>query len=72
MASFKNKSTHGGKGKALRHPVSEAKPEYNQRSSGSSGSGSPSSKFLGGTKGNRDLNPNRTAGAPAQGGYKGK
>lgn len=58
----KNKSTHSGKGKALRHPVSEAKEGYNQRSSGSSGSGSPSSKFIGHTKGNKDLPPNRTKG----------
>lgn len=69
---MKNASTHSGKGKHWGKLTGSRKSEYDQVSHGSSGSGSPSSKFIGATKGNRDLNPNRTAGAPAQGGYKGK
>lgn len=46
--------------------------EYDQKSSGESHKSVGSGKFIGGTKGNTDLPPNRTAGAPAQGGYKGK
>ena len=69
---MKNASTHSGKGKHWGKLTKQPGKEYQQHSSGDSGNGSPSSKFLGATKGNRDLNPNRTAGAPAQGGYKGK
>lgn len=57
---MKNSSTHSGKGKAWGHPCKGAKEGYNQHSSGSSGSGSPSSKFIGPTKGNKDLPPNRS------------
>lgn len=59
---MKNQSTHKGKGKAWGHPAKGAKEGYNQHSSGDSGNGSPSSKFIGPTKGNSDLPPNRTAG----------
>lgn len=64
-------STHKGKGKAWGSLVSKPKAEtLAGPSSGSSGSGSPSSKFIGPTKGNTDLPPNRTSGVK-QGGYKG-
>lgn len=69
---MKNASTHKGKGKHWGSLTKQPGAEYQQHSSGSSGSGSPSSKFLGATKGNKDLPPNRTAGGPSQGGYKGK
>ena len=69
---MKNASTHKGKGKHWGSLTGSRKSEYDQVSSGGSGSGSPSSKFIGATKGNKDLPPNRTAGGPSQGGYKGK
>ncbi len=64
-------STHSGKGKAWGSLTSQPKAEtLAGPSSGSSGGGSPSSKFIGKTKGNSDLPPNRTSGVKA-GGYKG-
>lgn len=45
--------------------------EFRTNTSGEGHSNVKSSKFCGDTKGNKDLPPNRTAGAPASGGYKG-
>jgi hypothetical protein len=47
-----------------------ASKEYQQKSSGESHGGSPSGKFLGATKGNKDFNPNHTKNTP-HGSYKG-
>jgi len=58
---MKNASTSSTKGKAWGHPCKGAKEGYNQVG-GESHSGAPSGHFLGHTKGNRDLNPNRSAG----------
>lgn len=57
---MKNHSTHSGKGKHWGKLTGQPGKEYQQHSSGSSGSGSPSSKFIGSTKGNKDLPPNRS------------
>ena len=57
---MKNESTSSTKGVAWGHPCKGAKEGYNQHSVGMSGSGTPSSHFLGKTKGNKDLPPNRT------------
>ncbi len=66
------KSTHKGKGKPWGSLTSQPAAEtLAGPSSGSSGSGSPSSKFIGPTKGNSDLPPNRTKGV-SEGSYKGK
>lgn len=73
MANFKNASTHKGKGKHWGKLTGSVKSETTEGpSTGHKSGGTPSSKFLGGTKGNRDLNPNRTAGGPKQGAYAGK
>lgn len=64
-------STHSGKGKAWGSLTSQPKPGTTEGpSSGESHGGSPSSKFIGKTKGNSDLPCNRSAGVSA-GGYKG-
>jgi hypothetical protein len=64
-------STHSGKGKAWGSLTKQPKPEtLAGPSSGESHSGSPSSKFIGSTKGNKDLPTNRSSGVK-QGGYKG-
>ena len=69
---MKNSSSHSGKGKAWGSLTSKPKAEtLAGPSSGEGHSGSPSSKFIGPTKGNTDLPPNRTAGVSA-GSYKGK
>ena len=60
---FKNKSTHSGKGKMWGSLTSMPMKETTAGpTSGESHSGSPSSKFIGPTKGNRDLPTNRTKG----------
>lgn len=62
-------STHKGKGKAWGSLTSQPKAEtLAGPSSGESHSGSPSSKFIGPTKGNSDLPCNRTAGVSSGGG----
>ena len=69
---MKNSSSHKGKGKGWGKLTGSVKSEtVAGPSSGSSGGGSPSSKFIGPTKGNSDLPPNRTAGV-SQGSYSGK
>ena len=57
---MKNHSTHKGKGKHWGKLTKQPGKEYQQHSSGDSGNGSPSSKFIGHTKGNKDLPPNRS------------
>lgn len=60
---MKNSSTHKGKGKPWGSLTGKCKPETTEGPrSGGSGSGSPSSKFIGPTKGNSDLPPNRSQG----------
>lgn len=64
-------STHKGKGKSWGSLTSQPKADnLVGPSSGEGHSGSPSSKFIGKTKGNTDLPCNRTSGVN-QGGYKG-
>ena len=58
---MKNQSTHSGKGKSWPHPCSGGKEGYNQVG-GEGHASSIGGKFLGDTKGNRDLPTNRTAG----------
>lgn len=58
---MKNQSTSSTKGKPWGHPCKAAKEGYNQVG-GEGHSPAPSSKFIGETKGNRDLPTNRTAG----------
>jgi len=55
-------STHSGKGKSWGHPAKGSVKSDSTvgPSSGESHSGSPSSKFIGKTKGNSDLPPNRS------------
>lgn len=56
-------STHSGKGVKWGSLTKTPKPDcLVGPSSGESHSGSPSSKFIGSTKGNKDLPPNRTSG----------
>lgn len=57
---MKNASTHSGKGKHWGSLTKQPGKEYQQHSSGGSGGGSPSSKFIGPTKGNSDLPPKRS------------
>jgi hypothetical protein len=57
----KNKSTHSGSGKHWGSLTASRKSEYAQHSSGGSGGGSPSSQFIGPTKGNKDLPTNRSS-----------
>lgn len=59
---MKNASTSSTKGKHWGKLCGSVGEGYRQHSSGSSGSGTPSSHFIGPTKGNSDLPPNRTAG----------
>ena len=69
---MKNASTAKGKGKGWGSLTKSCKAETTEGpSSGESHPGSPSSKFIGATKGNKDLPPNRTAGV-SQGSYAGK
>jgi len=64
-------STHSGKGKGWGSLTKQPKAEtLVGPSSGEGHSGSPSSKFIGATKGNTDLPCNRTSGVK-QGGYAG-
>lgn len=56
---MKNQSTSSTKGKAWGHPCKGAKEGYNQVG-GEGHSSAPSSKFIGETKGNRDLPTNRS------------
>jgi hypothetical protein len=60
---MKNSSTHKGKGKAWGSLTSQPKAETTAGpTAGDKASGSPASKFIGATKGNKDLPPNRTSG----------
>jgi hypothetical protein len=60
---MKNQSTHSGKGKHWGSLTKKRKSEYAQVDTGESHKGlSKSGFFLGDTKGNKDLPPNRSAG----------
>jgi hypothetical protein len=59
---MKNESTSSAKGKPWGKLTGACGEGYRQESSGGGAGGTPSGKFLGATKGNRDLVPNRSAG----------
>lgn len=62
--------SHGGNTGGKFTPGSPS-GEYRTNTSGEGHSNVKSSKFCGPTKGNKDFPPDRTKGAPSQGGYKG-
>jgi len=63
--------SHGGNTGGKFTPGGRSK-EFATNTSGESHSNVKHGKFCGPTKGNKDFPPNRTKGAPGQGGYAGK
>ena len=57
---MKNQSTHSGKGVAWGHACKQPTKEGYNQIGGEGHSSAPSSKFIGETKGNRDLPTNRS------------